>query len=183
MKNLSTEKKQQLFTPLNRAWLWRMSDLVFNKVQKVHFKIQIGASDKKFYKSNFYENWESNTVYVLVCFEKYFLNYKIFHKVTLLSSTLWFVVPLQMAFLRFMSWNVEFYIIGLSSYITHPPDMWHLGKIETSKWSLFEQWTENMFVLRGTFKSKAPLRVQFLPALGEGGGKGLKPKLLLGFTK
>ena len=33
---------------------------------------------------------------------------------------------------------------------------------------------------RGTFKSKAPLRVQFLPAYG---GKGLKPKLLLGFTK
>ena len=39
-------------------------------------------------------------------------------------------------------------------------------------------------LLRGTFKSKAPLRVQFSPALGEGGGgKGLKPKLLLGFTK
>ena len=38
--------------------------------------------------------------------------------------------------------------------------------------------------LRGTFKSKAPLRVQFSPALGGGGGgKGLKPKLLLGFTK
>ena len=38
--------------------------------------------------------------------------------------------------------------------------------------------------LRGTVKSKAPLRVQFLLALGEGGGgKGLKPKLLLGFTK
>ena len=65
----------------------------------------------------------------------------------LISSTLWFVETLLMAFLRFMSWNVEFYIIGLSSYITHPPDMWHLGKIETSKWSLFEQWTENMFVL------------------------------------
>ena len=75
------------------------------------------------------------------------MNYKIFHKETLLSSTLWFVVPLLMAFLRFMSWNVEFYIIGLSSYITHPPDMWYLGKMETSKWSLFEQWTENMFVL------------------------------------
>ena len=39
-------------------------------------------------------------------------------------------------------------------------------------------------LLRGTFKSKAPLRVQFSPALvGVGGGKGLKPKLLLGFTK
>ena len=38
--------------------------------------------------------------------------------------------------------------------------------------------------VRGTFKSKAPLRVQFSPALGGGGGgKGLKPKLLLGFTK
>ena len=38
--------------------------------------------------------------------------------------------------------------------------------------------------IRGTFKSKATLRVQFSPALGVGGGgKGLKPKLLLGFTK
>ena len=38
--------------------------------------------------------------------------------------------------------------------------------------------------VRGTFKSKAPLRVQFSPALGGGGGgKGLKRKLLLGFTK
>ena len=38
--------------------------------------------------------------------------------------------------------------------------------------------------LRGTFKSKAPLSVQFSPALGRGGGgKGLKSKLLLGFTK
>ena len=38
-------------------------------------------------------------------------------------------------------------------------------------------------VLRVTVTTKAPLRVQFSPALGGGGGKGLKPKLLLGFTK
>ena len=38
--------------------------------------------------------------------------------------------------------------------------------------------------LRQAFKSKAPLRVQFSPTfLGGGGGKGLKPKLLLSFTK
>ena len=40
-----------------------------------------------------------------------------------------------------------------------------------------------MFRARGTVTTKAPLRVQFSPALGGGGGKGLKPKLLLGFTK
>ena len=37
--------------------------------------------------------------------------------------------------------------------------------------------------IRGTVTTKAPLRVQFSPALGGGGGKGLKLKLLLGFTK
>ena len=42
----------------------------------------------------------------------------------------------------------------------------------------------NNTIIRGTVRSKAPLRVQFSPALGGiGGGKGLKPKLLLGFTK
>ena len=50
---------------------------------------------------------------------------------------------------------------------------------------LFEYYSiKSNIRIRGTVKSKAPLRVQFSPALGErGGGKGLKPKLLLGFTK
>ena len=34
-------------------------------------------------------------------------------------------------------------------------------------------------ILRGTVVTKAPLRVRFSPALGGGGGKGVKPKLLL----
>ena len=38
---------------------------------------------------------------------------------------------------------------------------------------------KNTKSLRGTVATKAPLRVQFLPALGGGGGKGVKPKLLL----
>ena len=40
---------------------------------------------------------------------------------------------------------------------------------------------KGLMFFRGTFKSKAPLRVQFLPALG--GGKGVKPKLLLQLIK
>ena len=64
-----------------------------------------------------------------------------------------------------------------------------LGTPSKKKNRIFHDIVQNSFdtyppYLRGTFKSKAPLRVQFSPALGGGGGgKGLKPKLLLGFTK
>ena len=69
------------------------------------------------------------------------------------------------------------------SHIAPPPDC---PDVDDTKKQPFRKKRLARFniPLRGTVKSKAPLRVQFSPALGEGGGgKGLKPKLLLGFTK